>query len=241
MTKKRIKSEIRSLYQISDSQHKEEFCKEIRQRYGDDLSVQLSTGDFLASQIRYICPWGWIVSAAVFIAALMIMNTLVLGSGWKVSALVPFIAMSLMTELHRSAYYKMDELEQSTRFSLKAVILARLCIMGVSNLIVLICITPFMVNMCQISPVNAALYLLLPYTATSFFCLLIIRLWHSNENIYACAAVSIGMSLLCLFVDWIGKFTVDSSYCVVGTIMLLILMLMEYKKYFIDLEDLAWN
>lgn len=241
MTKKRIKAELGSLYQFPDPQHKEEFCKRLRNQYGDDLSGRLSLGDFLISQVRYIRPWGWLVSATVFLMALLIMNTMNLESGWKVSALVPFIAMSLITELHRSSHFKMDELEQSTRFSLKAVTLARLCIMGVSNLFVLICITPFIVNMCQISPVNAVVYLLLPYTATSFFCLIILRLWHSNESIYACAAASIGISLLCLLADWTGKITVDSSYYVISTAILLVSTLMEYRKYFTDLEELAWN
>ena len=241
MTKKRIKAELRRLYQLPDSQHKEEFCKRLRKQYGDAFSDRLSSGEFLISQVRYIRPWGWLVSAIVFFVSLLIMNTMNLESGWKISALVPFIAMSLITELHRSSYFKMDELEQSTRFSLRAVTLARLCIMGVSNLFVLICITPFVVNMCQISPVNAAVYLLLPYTVTSFFCLIILRLWHSNESIYACAAVSIGISLLCLLADWIGKITVDSSYYVIGTAILLISTLMEYRKYFTDLEELAWN
>ncbi len=241
MTKKRIKAELRNLYQIPDSQHKEEFCKKIRQRYGNELSVQLSMSDFLLSQIRYIRPWGWIVSVAVFVTALIIMNTMKLESGWKISALAPFLSMSLITELHRSTRFKMNELEQSTRFSLKAVTLARLFIMGVSNLLVLICITPFIVKLCQISSVYAVEYLLLPYCATSFLCLLIVRFWHSNENVYACAAVSIGMSFVFLLFDWIDAFTVKSSYYAISTIILLILMLMEYKKYFTDLEELAWN
>ena len=237
MTKKRIKDEIRNLYQIPNPKHKKEFCKRLQKEYGDDLSSRLSLGIFLISQIRYIRPWGWLVSVTVFLVVLINMHTTNLESGWKVSALVPFIAMSLITELHRSSRFKMDELEQSTRFSLKSIILARLYIMGISNLFVMICITPFVVNMCQISFVNAAVYILLPYTATSFFCLIILRLWHNQESIYVCAAISIGISLLCTFVDLVEKITIDLSYCVIITVIFVGLMLIEYRKFFIDLEE----
>lgn len=241
MTNKKIKSELRNLYQPPMPQHKREFCEQMRQLDDADLSVQISMSTFLLSQLRYIRPWGWIVSAVAFLAAWIMMAVLGSESVWEISALMPFVAVSLIAELHRSAHFRMDELEQATRFSLKAVTFARLCIMGISNLFLLILTTPLITHMCKISPVDAVVYLLVPYTATSFLCLLILRLWHRDEAIFACAAVSVGMSFICFLMDWLDVLTINSVDRGSVTLLLLLLMLMEYKKYLTGLEDLAWN
>ena len=44
--------------------------------------------------------------------------------------LLPFVALLAVTEGTRSAVYGMEELELATRFSLKSVLLARLCLVG---------------------------------------------------------------------------------------------------------------
>ena len=47
---------------------------------------------------------------------------------WITAALLPFVALLAVTEGTRSAVYGMEELELATRFSLKSVLLARLCL-----------------------------------------------------------------------------------------------------------------
>ena len=241
MRNKKIKSELKMLYQPPSPRHKKEFCDQMRQRAVSNRFISITTPEFLASQLRYIRPWGWLASVAVLIAAFVLMDMFGEKAGWRISALVPFVSASLIVELHRSVHFRMDELEQSTRFSLKAVTFARLCILGICNLVLLIFLAPFMIAMCNLSPLAVGVYLLAPYTVTSFLCLLVLRLWHSNENVFACAGISVGISILCISFEPLQRLTICPFSCVSLLLLLLVFMLMEYKKYFATMEELAWN
>ena len=61
---------------------------------------------------------------------------------WITAALLPFVALLAVTEGTRSAVYGMEELELATRFSLKSVLLARLCLVGSLHAVLLLCLTP---------------------------------------------------------------------------------------------------
>ena len=60
---------------------------------------------------------------------------------WITAALLPFVALLAVTEGTRSAVYGMEELELATRFSLKSVLLARLCLVGSLHAALLLCLT----------------------------------------------------------------------------------------------------
>lgn len=241
MTNKEIKSELKNMYRTPSPQHKKEFCDHLQQKLGAGQVSYVTTPEFLKSQLRYIRPWGWIASVAVLIAAFVLMDMFGEKAGWRISALVPFLSSSLIVELHRSVHFRMDELEQATRFSLKAVTFARLCILGLCNLLLLVFLAPFMIILCHISPLMVVVCLLAPYTATSFLCLLVLRLWHSKENMIACGGISVGISLLCVSFEPMQRLTVGPFYYVSLLLLFLALMLLEYKKYFATMEELAWN
>lgn len=90
----------------------------------------LSLGTFLWNQIPYLRKRTWLLSCGVLLPAVWggsCMNPNVL---WITAALLPFVALLAVTEGTRSAVYGMEELELATRFSLKSVLLARLCLVG---------------------------------------------------------------------------------------------------------------
>ena len=59
------------------------------------------------------------------------------------SACIPFLALATIAEAGRSARFGMEELELSARFSLQAVLCARLGILGGGNLLLLAVLMPF--------------------------------------------------------------------------------------------------
>ncbi len=97
-----------------------------------DLSLEpdpLSAEADLAAVLRVLLPAVWGGSC---------MNPNVL---WITAALLPFVALLAVTEGTRSAVYGMEELELATRFSLKSVLLARLCLVGSLHAALLLCLT----------------------------------------------------------------------------------------------------
>ena len=201
----------------------------------------LSTGDFLFSQLFYLRPWSWLLAAAIFAAALFLMKNRLPEQIRLVSALLPFAALSTVTELHRSARYRMEELEMASRFSLKTLLLARLTLLGLGNLLLLCALFPLMTGWGQLPLAETGFYLLCPYCLTSLLCLMITRRFRGGESVYLCAGAAAAVSALCSM--WQEKPPVlfqETGYVGI-TLLLLALMLLEYRRYLFCGEELVWN
>lgn len=237
MNDNKLKQAFQTIYQPPKPARKYAFLNSIE-------TSQLSVPQFLLSQIGYIRPWGWMLSIAVFVTAMLVMWNQQAKAIWMVSAFMPFVALSTVVELNRSAHYKMEELELAARFSLKAVMLARMSILGLGNMILLAALSPFVVQWGHLTMVETGFYILCPYCLTTFLSLMIIRRWRRSENIYACAGMSAAISVLCCVSDKLPSFLQGtanvSSYAGV-TLLLLTLMLWECKNYLFNVEEYKWN
>lgn len=155
----------------------------------------LHVSDFLLIQFRYIRRRFWIASALVFAAALT--GSFLLSSDmlWIISAFMPLLALITVTEIGRSQQYEMAELEMSTCFSLRSVLLARLCILGLGNLALFFLLLPMGLWSSRLYPLQAGLYILTPFLLTTFLCLYIVRRHREGETLYLCAGISVFISL----------------------------------------------
>lgn len=201
----------------------------------------LSTGEFLFSQLFYLRPWSWLLAVAIFAAALFLMKNRLPEQIRLVSVLLPFAALSTVTELHRSARCRMEELEMASRFSLKTLLLARLTLLGLGNLLLLCALFPLMTGWGQLSLAETGFYLLCPYCLTSLLCLMVTRRFRGSESVYLCAGTAAAVSVLCSM--WQEKPPVlfqGAGYAWV-TLLLLALMIWEYRRYLFCGEELVWN
>ena len=216
-----LKRALKLIYQPPKPQGREDFLKGIE-------TPQMTMLEFFLSQVGYIRPWGWLLSLGIFAAALRLLWRQPPQAVWMVAALLPFAALSTVMELNRSARYQMEELELAARFSLRAVILARMSILGFGNLLL----------------VETGFYMLCPYCLTAVLCLVILRRRRHGENLYLCAGAAVAVSLLFGLAD---RFTVltrtrSSAADHAGlSLLLLALMVWEYRKYLVNMEEYAWN
>lgn len=153
-------------------------------------------GNFFLIQLLYIRKRIWIVSAFLFTAALYASLALSADTLWGISAFTPLLALLMVAETGRSERFEMTELEMATRFSLKSVLLARLGILGLSNLLLLGLLFPVSLFRSRIPPVQAGLYIVTPFLLTTFLCLHIVRRHREREGIYLCTGVSACIGLL---------------------------------------------
>ena len=93
----------------------------------------ISTKTFICSQIHFIKKSVWLMSILIFLPIAWAASFASENTVWIVSAFTPFLALLLIAESTKSAIYGMNELEMSSAFSLKSVVLARLIILGVFN------------------------------------------------------------------------------------------------------------
>jgi hypothetical protein len=188
---KKMKKALRESFEAPPPSDKERFLKTL-QRTG---STYL---DFLLSQFFFIRKRVWAFSVViVFIGWAVTFWSPVLidwneeaGKVWIVSAVLPFMALMMSTEIYRSAFCRMSELEMSFRFNLPQIIMSRIAILGGGNFVVL---TVLLIFISRVSPLNllqVITYLMVPYLITCGVCLLILNRVRPRESLYLCAVTA---------------------------------------------------
>ncbi len=188
---KKLKNALQSAFEAPKPVDKERFLKSLRY-------PKTTCWDFFLSQFRYIRKRVWVLSvliafvgwAIAFLSPLTIDWYIEGEKIWIISAVLPFLALLTATEIYRSAFYRMTELEICCRFSLSQVIMARTAILGGGNFIVLALLLTFIGRVSPYSLLQAAIYLLVPYLITCGICLLILSRTRGSESLYGCAAAA---------------------------------------------------
>ncbi|MDE7222847.1 MAG: hypothetical protein K2O34_03570, partial [Acetatifactor sp.] len=92
--------------------------------------------------------------------------------------------------------YNMTELELSTRFSVKSIVLARMGLLGSFHLLLLLLLLPFLVTCGQKGIWQTGVYLLVPYLMTTFLSMAWVRRVRGRESLYLCLGVAVVVSSL---------------------------------------------
>lgn len=151
--------------------------------------------DFLLFQAAYIPKWVWGLSVLVFAPALVGAGFLKKDMLWCISACMPILALALVAESGRSERWGMAELEMSTRFSRKSILLARLGILGLADLLLFFLLLPLAYVNGDRSLLETGIYMLCPYLLTVFLGLWASRRVHGRECAWVCGAIALGVSL----------------------------------------------
>ncbi len=233
--KKEIKAGLKEIYEAPPSLKKDEFL----QRIGEPELTHL---EFLRMQVHYIRKGNWLISVVFFLSALFALRQAELEVLWPISAFVPFLALSVVAENSRSLRYGMEELELSSRFSLKAIVMARMGVIGLGNLMLLLILAAFVWR--RSSLLTAGVYLLLPYLLATFLNLMLVRKVSGKESIYSC----LGMTILASAASVLpGVMNISimglmrSGYWAALLAGTAILAGREIKKLLQQSEELVWN
>ena len=183
-----MKRLLKECFEAPEPKKKREFIASLP---SPDVSIM----DFLLSQAAYIPKWIWSLSALIFAVALVGAGYLKKDMLWCVSACMPLLALAPVTESGRSQRWNMAELEMSSRFSLKSVLLARLGILGLADLLLFFLLLLLAYVNGDSSLLETGIYMLCPYLLTVFLGLWISRRVHGQECAWVCGAVALGVSL----------------------------------------------
>lgn len=159
---------------------------------------QMSSVAFLQSQLRYIKKWVWCAAALLLMLGILGAAVLSLNMLWIIAACTPILAMTFLSESGRSQRHQMEELELSTRFSLRNVILARFAILGLTDLLLLLLLLPLALLNNSCSLLAAGLTITTPFLLTVWIGLAITRKYRGRDGLYACwsAACCISISVI---------------------------------------------
>ena len=180
---------MRSAYAVEPSERQKAFLKAHRRH-------EVDYGEMLRLQLRYMGAPLTLASGYVLSMLLGIALNMDATAARLLAALLPFVALLSLTGLGRSERCGMCELEAVTRFSLRMLWSLRLTIVGISELAVMTAVAYALRTALGMDWVRALSLAGASYLCTSFLCMLLIRRWHSENNLYGCAAIALGVSAL---------------------------------------------
>ena len=226
------KSELHRGFATPPPARKREFLRQF-------TPPQTSLADVLLSQLGYIRAWVWVVSGTIYAAVALLLLAQSPYLLHMLSACAPLLALTVVTESSRSVRCGMAELELSTRFSLKTVVLARLIPLG--------CIHPLGLLLLSFGfgrPFAAILYSIAPFLLTAFLGLSVTRRYRSHEAIYACGGIAFAISLLTLFSHHLFAALYEGRHLIWWLLAVAVLAAATgklYKTILFETEELAWN
>lgn len=249
---------LRRLYTVPAPERKTEFFLSAGYRATADetlYSPRISWPGFLRIQMHYIRKWNWVLSVFIFAAAILLTlhpwqtadtqeRLQELSAPVILSACIPFLALAMIAEAGRSARFGMEELELSARFSLQAVLCARLGILGGENLLLLAALIPFGSHFWETDLSMTAACILLPYLSTCTLTLPAVRKLRGRDCTILCAGISALVSVFFLTADTTGFLDRAADIpALIPTALLFfgIAAVLELRKYIRQSEELTWN
>lgn len=232
-----LKKQIAKAFDAPASRNKKSFVRLLPRPH-------ISIERFIISQIPFIKKSVWLLSVLIVLpmawgASFTRENTV-----WIVSAFTTFLALLLITESVKSSLYGMNELEMTSRFSLKSIVLARLIILGIFNLGIFCIIIPICHIANCISFVQTVVYLFVPYLLTTSISLYIVRCFRNKEAIYGCMAAAFFVSVADVTLRYAANFIFQTNYLVgwvVSTLLLMMFTVKELYQTFNKTEGFLWN
>ncbi len=189
MNNKELRHLLKNAYSAPQPRGKEDFLR-AHQR------SEIGYWKLLTMQIRYMRPFVWLISIALFAMILILTEFLDWTRMWIASALTPFLALIVITVNSQSERYGMAEWELASRFSLQSITIARMLILGIFHLGLLAVLSPILAHSCSIGFMRTSVYLLVPYVASGTAGLALSRKFHGDETLYASALSAVILSFL---------------------------------------------
>lgn len=224
MTNKEIKNLIKNAYDVEPSSNKRAFLKQYQKRelhmfdiVKQQIGSAVGISNMLLGLLVLFCFWQMILQLDGYGVYELI----------RLSGIIPVITITGIFGFGRSERYGMDELEMSTRFTLRTVTMARLIVIGVTDAIIIACIIMLSGRLMKLELMQTLFIVAIPYLVTSWGCLVITRKMHNKKDIGACVIYEACICLLCSITSertpWnVIFFGTGISYIVIAVLCVLI-------------------
>lgn len=199
---------------------------------------------FLLSQLGSIRKRVWCLDAALLALVLLGGRAIRADILWVTSAMLPLLAAAVVSESGRSQRFGMAELEGSSRFSLKSVVLARLWLIGGVNALVFLAVIGLVSRYLATGFLRTGVYVLCPYLLTACLALCVSRRIRGREGDYLCLAIGVtvgaGVYFGCGMNPWLYA-PVYFTKWVLAALALAAFTVWENGNYLKKAEDILWN
>ena len=213
------KKQLRGIYAAPPPVSKRKFFRELP-------PPPMSTGYILWLQFSHISISSWFVSLAMLLAVLYLRHSYSEEGVAMVLASMPFLATVSVVESFRSRLYGMEELEMSSRFSLKSILLARMCIMGLENTLLGMVIAFLLPG----NVFQTILRIFVFYLAAAHICFRIVRELAGREGILSCFGLAAAGCIFILYTMTAFPVLYMGRYDYIWLLAGLILLYLAYRE-----------
>jgi len=160
----------------------------------------VSTFEMIVNQFRFIAPPVWLLQGAVLLCMSFLMRYAMASKQPTNSMLTLlsissiFIAMTMLPFYGRSRKHKMREIESVTRVSLSRMILAKLCVIGIGDVICLSVV--ILITLGKIDAPTLLIYMAIPFLLTCAGSLSIMNRAKESYGIYISVGFGVGLSTI---------------------------------------------
>lgn len=235
--KKKVERMLKAAFEAPQPVRKKEFVKRFSNSY-----TRIGNFEFMLIQASYIRKWFWLISFFILAAALVGAFGLKKDVLWVISSLLPFAALAAVAENVRSVTYNMAELEMTSRFSLKSVVLARMGIIGAAHFFLLCLLLPLGKRYSTLPFGETVVYMMLPYLAGIVSGLWVTRKLRGREAVYACTGLAVMISGGNFIMTSTTCFFYEHAYfqrCLLVLVVLIVWLVRECRESIAGTEELA--
>lgn len=235
MTDKEVKKILKTAYVSPETEKEKRFVRKNEKR-----ALQLSC--IIKVEFRYMGVRSLL--AGVILTALLLAAAKAedMDMVWTFASFIPMCALIPMALLSRSERYGMDELEATSRFSLRFVRIVRMFILGLFSLTLLLAAGIVLRVTGIVSAMEQIALVVFPYLVSAYGSMLVTRKWQGKENIFGVLAVCTFSGLL----PFVIRPVILSRQLPNGTFLPVIALLLgvivrECALYVKESENLSWN
>lgn len=190
MRDKELKQLLQQAYTLTPSKQEYSFLRRYQKR-------RISMTQILRIELKYM---GLRSLLAGLIVWAMLAGLILTGGGakakWIIASILPVLSLLLTAMGGRSERYGMEELEASSRFSLRMLRMTRMCLLGICSLVITLGTTGMFRAYVETGFLRSFCLVSIPYLLNVWGCLWLIRRWHAKENIYGCIGLTMITCLL---------------------------------------------
>lgn len=235
MTDREIKQQLKNAYALPESLDEKRFIRKYEIR-----SLQLM--EIIKQEFRYMGMQSIISGMMFTILMWAIAKTENIDLIWVVASMIPICAMVPMILLSRSERYGMNELEVSSRFSLRFIRLVRMFIVGIITVGLFIALGIIFRVLFILSGTDYLIMFVFPYLISDLGAMIVTRKWHRKDNVIGIFAVCIFCSIAPLAIREIKiAIQLPNMFIGVGIIALAALVIRECVLYVKESENISWN
>ena len=189
-----FKTNLAKAFAAPPPRKKQEFVKKMR-------PVKISAFAILRLQASYIRTVCWILPAMILPVVLLGLWQNLEGTIHITDAFTPFLAAVGILETWRSYTYRMSELEQATRFSLRTVVYARMLLTGCAGSAMILLSSAVLASHFRVSFLLTAARIMIPYLLTMSLGLRVERTVYGRNNPYCSFVIAVSIAALALWSD----------------------------------------